>query len=156
VNGFALITSTSSRIRSSQLLMFFGLPLRTAKTTTERLTMPSYASSFHVSWTRPASTSRVTSGSSEKATTDAGRPLSTARLCSPDEAYDCSNSTPAPSSVSPNAGMSSSYTSRGVEYATSVSFASPRPPPSDGPPHAAAVRMTVAATPATMERMGPP
>ena len=46
VNGFGSITSTPSLVRSSQVLMFFGLPLRTAKTTTELVTKPSYLSLF--------------------------------------------------------------------------------------------------------------
>ena len=86
VNGFGSITSTSSLIRSSQVWMFLGLPLRTMKTTTESVTKPSYSFLFQSSSTRPASTSRVMSGSSENSTTSAGRPPSTARDCSPDEA----------------------------------------------------------------------
>jgi hypothetical protein len=50
----------------------------------------------------------VTSGSSENATTSAGRPDSTARLCSPDAAYDWSNETPLPAGVFSNIGISSS------------------------------------------------
>ncbi len=66
--------------------MFFGLPLRTMKTTTESVTMPLYSFWFQLLSTRPASTRRVMSGSSENSTTSAGRPPSTARDCSPDEA----------------------------------------------------------------------
>ena len=40
VNGFGVMTSTPSLRRSSQVLMLFGLPLRTTKTTTEFVTMP--------------------------------------------------------------------------------------------------------------------
>ena len=40
VNGFGVMTSTPSLTRSSQVWMSFGLPLRTAKTTTESVTMP--------------------------------------------------------------------------------------------------------------------
>ncbi len=40
VNGFGVTTSTSGRRRSFQLLIFFGLPSRTTKTTTELWTMP--------------------------------------------------------------------------------------------------------------------
>ena len=71
VNGFGVITSTPSLIRSSQVLMFFGLPLRTANTTTELVTMPLYSALVQFPSTRPASTSLVTSGASENATTSA-------------------------------------------------------------------------------------
>ena len=37
---FGVTTSTPGLIRSAQLRMFFGLPLRTAKTTTECVTIP--------------------------------------------------------------------------------------------------------------------
>ena len=66
--------------------MFSGLPGRTAKTTTESVTMPLYSFWFQSSSTSPASMRRVMSGSSEKPTTSAARPASTARLCSPDAA----------------------------------------------------------------------
>ena len=64
--------------------MFLGLPLRTVKTTTELVTMPLYSFWFQSSSTRSASTSWSMSGSSENATTSAGRPPSTARACSPE------------------------------------------------------------------------
>ena len=86
VNGLGSSTSTSPVTRSSQFLMFSGLPLRTMKTTTESVTMPLYSFWFQSLSTRPASTSRVMSGSSENSTTSAGRPPSTARDCSPDAA----------------------------------------------------------------------
>ena len=40
VNGFGVITSTPSLSRSSQVSMPSGLPGRTAKTTTELVTIP--------------------------------------------------------------------------------------------------------------------
>ena len=40
VNGFGVSTSTPGLTRSSQPLMFFGLPGRTASATTERVTIP--------------------------------------------------------------------------------------------------------------------
>ena len=46
VNGLGVITSTPSFVRSSQVLMFLGLPLRVASTTTELVTKPSYSSLF--------------------------------------------------------------------------------------------------------------
>ena len=77
-------TSTPGLIRSAQVLMCFGLPLRTVNTTTESVTMPLYLFWFQVGATRPACTSRVTSGSSESWTMSAFRPLATARLWSPE------------------------------------------------------------------------
>ena len=55
------------------------------------------------------------SGSSENSTTSAARPPSTARDCSPEEAYDWLKLTPSPSGVLLNAGMSFLYASSGVE-----------------------------------------
>src|SRR5918999_4162112 len=107
VNGLGSSTSTSSVIRSSQVLMFFGLPLRTMNTTTDSVTNPSYSFWFQRLSTSPASTSLVMSGSRENSTTSAGRPPSTARDCSPDEAYDWLKLTPLPSGVLLNAGISS-------------------------------------------------
>ena len=48
VNGFGVITWTPGLIRSSQVLMFFGLPLRVAMTTTESVIMPLYWSAFQL------------------------------------------------------------------------------------------------------------
>src|SRR5215216_2488385 len=121
-NGLGSITSTPGLIRSSQVLMFFGLPLRTIRTTTESVTMPSCSFWFQLLSTSPASTSLVMSGSRENSTTSAGSPPSTARDCSPDAAYDWLKPTPLPSGVLLKAGISSLYASSGVEYATSVSF----------------------------------
>ena len=64
--------------------MFFGLPLRTTKDTSELLTKPLYWFWSQSSATLPALTRRVMSGASEKATMSAVRPASTARLCSPE------------------------------------------------------------------------
>src|SRR5207302_11184451 len=88
VNGFGVITSTPGLIRSSQVLMCFGLPLRVASTTTELVTNPWYLSLFQLASTLPAFTSLSTSGASERATTSALRPASTARSWSPDAPYD--------------------------------------------------------------------
>ena len=73
VNGFGVITWTPGLTRSSQPLMFLGLPLRTASTTTESVTMPLYWLAFQLLSTSPLSTSRVMSGSSENSTTSAGQ-----------------------------------------------------------------------------------
>ncbi len=85
-------------------------------------------------------------GSSEKATTSAGRPDSTARDCSPELPYDWEIETPSPAGVFANAGISSAYASRGVEYAASASFDEPPLPPlaSLVPPQEAASRATAA------------
>src|SRR5918994_279267 len=79
VNGLGSSTSTSSVTRSSQVLMFFGLPLRTMNTTTDSVTNPSYSFWFQLLSTSPASTSLVISGSRENSTTSAGRPPPTRR-----------------------------------------------------------------------------
>jgi len=55
VNGFGSITSTPSFTRSSQVLIPFGFPLRTAKTTTDVDTKPSYLDFAQLSSTRPLS-----------------------------------------------------------------------------------------------------
>ena len=64
--------------------MLFGLPLRVTIVTTEPNGMPLCSFWFQLSSTRPAFTSRVTSGSTEKLTTSVGRPDSTLRDWSPD------------------------------------------------------------------------
>ncbi len=84
VNGLGVMTSMPSLVRSSQVVTPFGLPLRVTNTTTELLTKPFSGPAFQSASTRPASTRRVMSGSSEKATMSAARPSATARLCSPD------------------------------------------------------------------------
>ena len=64
--------------------MSFGLPLRVTIVTTEPNGMPLCSPAFQSSATRPASTSRVTSGSTEKFTTSVARPPSTLRDWSPE------------------------------------------------------------------------
>src|SRR5665648_534819 len=98
---------TSGFVRSAQVLIPFGLPLRTTRTTTDLVTKPSYWFWLQVLSTRPAPTSRAMSGASENPTTSAGSPASTARLCSPDEPYDSLNATFAPAAVFWKAGISS-------------------------------------------------
>ena len=68
-NGLGVSTCTPGLVRSSQVSMCLGLPLRTMNTTTEfgdealvLVGVPACCA------TRPALTRRVTSGSSEKAT----------------------------------------------------------------------------------------
>jgi hypothetical protein len=86
-------------VRSSQLSMPLGLPLRTTSATTDVVQMPALSPSFHEPSTMPASTSRVMSGSSEKWTRSAGCPASTARLWSPEAPYDSWKVVPFPASV---------------------------------------------------------
>jgi hypothetical protein len=61
------------------------------------------------------------SGVVENATTSAGSPVSTARLCVPDGPNDSENVTPFPAVVCSYAWVSASYAFFGVEYATSAS-----------------------------------
>src|SRR3954451_17122594 len=115
VKGLGLITSTPGLIRSAQLLMCLGLPLRTANTTIESVTKPLYLSAFQSLATRPFFTSLFTSGWRERATTSAGRPASTARSWSPEAPYDWVKPTPLPAAVFWKAGMIFWYASWGVE-----------------------------------------
>ena len=84
VNGLGVTTWTPGLTRSDHAVMCLGLPLRTAITTTESDTNPCVAFAFQLDATSPALTSRSTSGSSEKLTTLACRPFTTARLWSPE------------------------------------------------------------------------
>ena len=66
--GLGVTMPTPSLARSSQPLMFLGLPSRTTSTTTESVTMPLLGPAFQSLATRPSSTRRVTSGVREKCT----------------------------------------------------------------------------------------
>src|SRR3954465_9794581 len=123
VNGFGVSTLTPGLSRSSQVWMFFGLPLRTMRLTTDFETKPLVGVAAQSSATSPALTRRSMSGASENATTSAGRPDSTARLWSPDAPKDSLNVTPLPASVFRKPGTPSAWTPCGVEYATSESWA---------------------------------
>src|SRR3954447_10717450 len=103
-NGLGSITWRPGLIRSSQVLMFFGLPLRTAKTTTELVTKPLSGPLAQPAATFFASTSLSTSGASDSATTSPASPDATARDWSPEGPNDCVNETPFPSVVLLNAG----------------------------------------------------
>src|SRR3954471_16996321 len=122
LNGFGVSTCTPGRTRSFQPLMCFGLPLRTAKTTTVSAAMPPYAWWFHFESTRPASTSRLTSVPVERKTGSALRPFATARAWSVEAPYDWLNATPSPSPVFCQAWMIFPSTLFGVEYATRDRF----------------------------------
>src|SRR5450755_275399 len=108
VEGFGVITSIRGLIRSSQPVMCFGLPLRTTSTTTESLENPLAEPAFQLLATIPLLTRRVMSGVVENATTSAGWPLSTARLCEPEAPNDWPNETPLPAEVWANAPVSAS------------------------------------------------
>ena len=84
MNGLGVMISTSSLTTSSHVSMPFGLPLRTANTTTELVTKPSVGVSAQLASTSPGSTSLSTSGASDRATMSAGSPLATARDWSPE------------------------------------------------------------------------
>ena len=78
-NGFGVTTSMPGLSRSSQVLIPFGLPLRTMIVTTEPNGMPLYWFEFQSSSTWPDFTRRVMSGSRLKCTTSVARPDSTLR-----------------------------------------------------------------------------
>ena len=82
--GFGVTMPTPGWTRSSQHSMPLGLPFWTTKTTTEVVQMPLVSLSFQSSATRPSSTRRVTSGSSERWTSSALAPATTARDWSPE------------------------------------------------------------------------
>src|SRR5919198_1210363 len=82
LNGFGVTISTPGFTRSSQVWIPFGLPLRTTKVTTESSTNPWYWFWSQVFGTMPSSTRRSMSVRSEKWTTPAGWPDSTAREAS--------------------------------------------------------------------------
>ena len=84
LNGFGVTISMPGFRRSSQVLMFSGFPLRVTMVTTEPKGNPLCSFAFQSSSTRPASTRRVTSGSTEKLTTSVGKPASTLRDWSPE------------------------------------------------------------------------
>src|SRR5437588_8918061 len=121
VDGFGVITSTPDLIKSPHPAMCLGLPFRTTITTTESLEMPFSRLASQFLATIPSLTSRVMSGSVENATTSAGWPESTARLCEPEAPNDWPNATPSPAEVCANAEVSASYAFFGVEYATRFS-----------------------------------
>ena len=84
LNGLGVTTSTPGLSRSSQSLMPLGLPLRTTMVTTEPNGIPLCSLAFQSLSTSPASTRRVTSGSTEKLTKSAAAPAATLRDWSPE------------------------------------------------------------------------
>src|ERR1700753_2123488 len=115
LSGLGVMTSTSGRSRSSQSLMFFGLPLRTTNDTTDPNGMPLVASLFQSLETLPALTNRVMSGSTEKLTTSAGLPSTTPRDWSPEAPYEVITCTRLPSCEALNAGITLLQPGSGAE-----------------------------------------
>src|SRR3954471_1438512 len=105
LSGLGVTTSIPGFSKSSQSLMFFGLPLRTTSETTDPNGMPLVASAFQSLATLLPLTRRLTSGSTEKLTMSAGLPSTTARDWSPEAPYDVVTATPLPSGVAAKAGM---------------------------------------------------
>jgi hypothetical protein len=104
--GSGVTTLTPGLIRSDQLWIPSGLPLRTTKTTTESVTKPLCALASQLEATCFAATSFAMSGSVENSATSAGWPAMIARLCEPEAPYDCLNVTPLPAEVAWKAGIS--------------------------------------------------
>src|SRR5436309_3079501 len=96
LKGFGKTTSTPGLTRSSQFLMCFGFPLRRTNTTTDFETMPWYLFADQLLSTSFDATSRSMSVEIEKLTTSAGRPASTALLCTSDAANEFEKETPLP------------------------------------------------------------
>src|SRR5436309_13529 len=115
VAGFGVITSMPGLTKSSQPLMCLGLPLRTTSAATESEGTPFEPTVSQLLETIPLLTRRVTSGVVEKATTSAGWPDATARLCAPDGPNDWVNETPLPADDCAKAAVSLSYAFLGVE-----------------------------------------
>src|ERR1700712_1759734 len=97
--GFGVTILTPGLARSSQVLMFFGLPLRVTMATTDWVAIPLVAPLFQSSATSFSSVSLVMSGSRDRCTSSALRPAMTARAWSPEAPYDCLKVTPLPASV---------------------------------------------------------
>src|SRR3977135_4171083 len=91
VEGLGVMTSTRGLTRSFQPAMCFGFPLRTTSTTTASLEMPFCALASQLLATILSLTSRVMSGVVENATTSAGWPEATARVCGPRAAHEACN-----------------------------------------------------------------
>src|SRR2546423_7828204 len=124
LKGFGNTTSTPGFTRSSQVLMCFGLPFRSTKTTTDFETIPLYLLPAQPLSTSFDETSRSTSVEIEKLTTSAGRPAATALLCTSEAANEFWNLIPLPGAVAWYAVSSFGKTAVGIEYATTERFVS--------------------------------
>src|ERR1700743_1967972 len=99
VGGLGVVTSTQALTAPSRPVMCWRLPLRTTNTTTESDESPFCGLASQSDATRLSLTSRVMSGVVEKATTSAGWPESTARLCEPEAPKDEAKPPPEPGAV---------------------------------------------------------
>src|SRR3978361_273406 len=97
--GLGVTILTPGLIRSSQVLMFLGLPLRTTMVTTDWVRMPLLEPAFQSEPTRFSSVSLVTPVSRDRCPSSALSPAMTARAWSPDAPYDCVKLTPLPAGV---------------------------------------------------------
>ena len=102
LKGLGVMTLTSPFTRSAQVLMSLGLPSLTTNETIELVTIPLVGPLSQVEATRPALTSLFMSGASEKLTTSAGRPLTTAVAWEPEAPKDWEKVTPLPAAVAEN------------------------------------------------------
>ena len=125
------MTPTSSRSRSSQSSMDFGLPFRTRKTIVKVYGELSCSnSSAKPSSISPASATTCTSPSSASVTTSASRPFATSSACLPEPPCDWITDTSCPVCAfqcSANSALYASYSSLVGSYETfviSTSFAS--------------------------------
>src|ERR1700751_4907086 len=96
VDGLGVITLTPGLIRSSQVVMCWGFPLRTTNTTTESEEKPSCGLAFQSLDTSLSLTRRVMSGVVENATTSAGWPGATAPAFEAEAPNDSVKPTPLP------------------------------------------------------------
>src|ERR1700733_11474935 len=94
-----VITLTPGLMRSAQVVMCLGFPGRTMNETMEFVTMPLVGVRSHEFETRPALTTLVMSGVSEKLTRSAGSPSTTEVACVPEGPKEEETVTPAPAFV---------------------------------------------------------
>src|ERR1700722_2493592 len=94
-----VITPTPGLMRSAQVVMCLGLPGRTMNETIEFVTMPLVGVRSHELATRPALTTLVMSGVSEKFRRSAGSPLTTDVAWVPDGPKEEETVMPAPALV---------------------------------------------------------
>src|SRR5579863_8324534 len=88
LKGLGVITCTPFLMRSAHDVMCLGLPGRTTNDTIELVTNPFVGPLAQVALTSPAFTSLFMSGASEKLTTSAGKPFTTAVACVPEGPKD--------------------------------------------------------------------
>src|SRR4051794_3878645 len=134
--GFGVMILTPDLVRSSQLWMFLGLPLRTTITTTDWVRIPLEGVDFQSSATSFSSTSFCTSGSRERWTTSAFWPPMTARAWSPDAPYDWLKVTSLPSAVLLKSAMTALLACSRIENPTRFTSSEPPEAPSELPPQA--------------------